>query len=61
MDFESEAVEELVLLLEVEEGKVDAAAYLPRAPDGTSAAGYVLFTPRHARPDPCEKMRQGKR
>ena len=49
-----------VMLLEVEEGKSDAAAYLTRAPDGTSSADYVLFTPRHERPDPCEKMRQGK-
>lgn len=50
-----------VMLLEVEEGKVDAPAYVPRAPDGAWAADYVLFTPRHPRADPCEKMRQGKR
>jgi uncharacterized iron-regulated protein len=49
-----------VMFLEVEEGKNDAAAYLTRAPDGTVAADYVMFTPRHERPDPCEKMRQGK-
>lgn len=49
-----------VLLIEVEAGKADPAAYLPRAPDGAPAANYVLFTPRHDRPDPCEKMRQGK-
>jgi uncharacterized iron-regulated protein len=49
-----------VMFLEVEEGKNDATAYLTRAPDGTVAADYVMFTPRHERPDPCEKMRQGK-
>ena len=49
-----------VMLLEVEDGKADPAAYLPRDPDGKPAADYVLFTPRHERPDPCEKMRQGK-
>ena len=49
-----------VMLMEVEDGKVDPAVYLPRAPDGSPAADYVLFTPRHDRPDPCEKMQQGK-
>ncbi len=49
-----------VMLLEVEEGKNEASAYLTRAPDGVVAADYVMFTPRHERPDPCEKMRQGK-
>jgi uncharacterized iron-regulated protein len=50
-----------VMLLEVEAGKDDPAADVPRAPDGAWAADYVLFTPAHPRPDPCEKMRQGKR
>jgi uncharacterized iron-regulated protein len=49
-----------VMLLEVEEGKTNASAYLPKSPDGTVAADYVMFTPRQDRPDPCEKMRQGK-
>jgi len=49
-----------VTFLEVEEGKNEASAYLTRTPDGTLAADYVVFTPRHERPDPCEKMRQGK-
>lgn len=49
-----------VMLLEVEDGKIDASPYLTRAPAGTVAADYVVFTPRHERPDPCEKMRQGK-
>ncbi len=47
-----------VVLAEVEDGKVDAAAYVPRAPDGAWATDYVLLTPRQARPDPCEKVRQ---
>ena len=38
----------------------DASAYLTRTPDGAVAADYVMFTPRQQRPDPCEKMRQGK-
>lgn len=50
-----------VMLLEVEEGKADPASYIPRDPYGNAAADYVLFTPRHDRPDPCEKMRQGKK
>lgn len=49
-----------VMFLEVEEGKTDASSYLPKAPDGTVAADYVMFTPRQDRPDPCEKMRQAK-
>ncbi|MBX9588533.1 MAG: ChaN family lipoprotein [Hyphomonadaceae bacterium] len=49
-----------VMLLEVVEGKHDAPAYLSRAPDGTAAADYVVFTPRQQRPDPCEILRQGK-
>ena len=48
------------MFLEVEEGKNDAAAYLTRAPDGTVAADYVMFTPAPRAADPCEKMRQGK-
>jgi uncharacterized iron-regulated protein len=49
-----------VMLLEVEEGKTDPSGYIPRDPYGNPAADYTLFTPRHDRPDPCEKMRQGK-
>jgi hypothetical protein len=49
------------MLLEVEEGKNDAESYLPRDPAGAPAVDFVLFTPRQARPDPCEAMRQGKR
>lgn len=49
-----------VMLLEVETGKNGASAYLTKAPGGTAEADYVMFTPRHERPDPCEKMRTGK-
>ena len=49
-----------VMFLEVAEGNNDASAYLTRTPDGAVAADYVMFTPRQQRPDPCEKMRQGK-
>jgi uncharacterized iron-regulated protein len=46
-----------VTLVEVEDGEADAAGYLPRDPDGKIASDYILFTPRHIRPDPCAKMR----
>ena len=47
-----------VMLLEVEEGKTDAQAYLPRDADGRPVADYTVFTPRQLRPDPCERFRQ---
>jgi uncharacterized iron-regulated protein len=47
-----------VMLLEVADGRTGAAEYVPKGPDGAPAADYVLFTPRHARPDPCEAMQR---
>jgi uncharacterized iron-regulated protein len=47
-----------VMLLEVEAGKRDAAAYLPVVPGERAAADFVIFTPRAERPDPCEAMRR---
>ena len=46
-----------VMLIEVEDGKIDAPAYVPRDPDGRPAADVIVFTPRAAREDPCEQMR----
>jgi uncharacterized iron-regulated protein len=46
-----------VMLIEVEDGKTDPEAYVPRDPEGRPAADYIIFTPRAERPDPCEKMR----
>jgi uncharacterized iron-regulated protein len=46
-----------IMLIEVEDGKVDAAGYVPRGPDGQPAADYIVFTPRAERKDPCEAMR----
>jgi uncharacterized iron-regulated protein len=46
-----------VMLIEVEDGKNDPEAYVPRDPDGKPAADYIIFTPRAERGDPCEKMR----
>jgi uncharacterized iron-regulated protein len=47
-----------VMLIEVEDGKNEPEAYVPRDPDGKPAADYIIFTPGVAdRPDPCEKMR----
>jgi uncharacterized iron-regulated protein len=48
-----------VMLLEVEDGKDDPKSYVPRDPSGDPAADYILFTPRQARPDPCEQFRRG--
>jgi uncharacterized iron-regulated protein len=49
-----------LLLVEVEDGKAELAAYGPRGPDGKLAADCVIFTPRQSRPDPCEAMRSGR-
>lgn len=46
-----------ILLLEVEEGKTDAAAYVPKDPDGKPAADYVIFTPRAEHEDHCAAMK----
>jgi uncharacterized iron-regulated protein len=50
-----------VMLLEVEEGKTDPQGYVPRDPEGRPVADYVLFTPRQARPDPCQRLREGRK
>jgi uncharacterized iron-regulated protein len=46
-----------VALVEVEGGKTDAAAYVPLDPDGKPAVDYVVFTPQHARPNPCDAFK----
>ncbi len=46
-----------VMLIEVEDGKTDPIAYVPRDPQGKPAIDYIVFTPRAVREDPCEKMR----
>jgi uncharacterized iron-regulated protein len=46
-----------VMLVEVEDGKTDPQAYVPRDPDGKPVADYIVLTPRQERPDPCEAMR----
>jgi uncharacterized iron-regulated protein len=50
-----------VAILEVEEGKTDPEAYVPRDPAGKPAADLIIFTPRAERGDPCEAMRKMKR
>lgn len=47
-----------VMLIEVEDGKTDPEAYVPRDPDGRPAADFILFTPRAERTDPCAEMRK---
>lgn len=46
------------MLVEVEDGKTDADAYVPRGPDLKPAVDYVIFTPRAERGDPCEAFRK---
>lgn len=50
-----------VMLLEVEEGKTDPAAYLPRDPEGNPAADLVIFTLPAEREDPCRSLLEKKR
>jgi uncharacterized iron-regulated protein len=52
-----------IMLVEVEAGKTDPQAYIPRGPDGASAVDYIVFTPHAEREDPCKRMRErfGKR
>ena len=47
-----------LMLIEVEDGKTDPAAYVPKDPDGKPAADYIIFTPRATRGDPCEGMKK---
>lgn len=47
-----------VMLIEVEEGKTDPEAYVPRGPDGKPAADYIIFTPAAPHEDQCAKMRE---
>jgi len=46
-----------VMLIEVRDGRSDAATYVDRDPQGKPAADFVVLTPRADRPDPCEAMR----
>jgi uncharacterized iron-regulated protein len=46
-----------VMLIEVENGKTDPAAHVPRDPGGRPAVDAIVFTPRAEREDPCERMR----
>lgn len=49
-----------VTLREVEAGKTKAADYFQSGTSEGVATDYILFTPRHLRPDPCQNMRQNK-
>lgn len=46
------------MLVEVEDGKTDPDAYVPRGPDGKPAADTIIFTPRAERGDPCEAFKK---
>ncbi len=45
-------------IVEVSEGETNPESYSERASAGTLTADFVVFTPRHDRPDPCEEMRK---
>lgn len=47
-----------VMLVEVEDGKTDAAAYVPKDPDGNPAADYIIFTPRAPHEDHCAALKK---
>jgi uncharacterized iron-regulated protein len=47
-----------VALVEVEDGKTDPTAYVPLDPEGRPAVDYVVFTPKHDRPDPCDAFKK---
>jgi uncharacterized iron-regulated protein len=46
-----------VAFVEVEDGRVDPATYVPRDPAGKPATDYVAFAAPAQREDPCEGMR----
>lgn len=45
-----------ILLVEVEDGKTDPEAYVPKDPDGKPAADFIVFTPRAERKDQCAEF-----
>jgi uncharacterized iron-regulated protein len=47
-----------IMLLEVEDGKTEAEAYVPKDPDGKPAVDYIIFTPRAQRGDVCDGMKK---
>jgi len=49
-----------IMLIEVEDGQTDPEAYVPRDPAGNPATGYIVFTPRSHRDDPCANMKPPK-
>lgn len=49
-----------IMQIEVEDGKTDADAYVPKDPDGRPAVDYVIFTPRAERKDPCAEFKAKK-
>lgn len=42
-----------VMLIEVEDGRTDPEAYIPRDPGGRPAADYIVFTPAAKHDNPC--------
>jgi uncharacterized iron-regulated protein len=50
-----------VVLVEVEDGKTDPAAYLPRDPDGKLAADLLIFTLKAERADPCQAFLKNRK
>jgi uncharacterized iron-regulated protein len=50
-----------IVLMEVEEGKTDPAAYLPRDPEGKPAVDLLIFTLKAERADPCEAFLKSRK
>ncbi len=48
----------VVMMIEVEEGKSEPAAYSDAVSGDRAVADFVVFTPRTERDDPCEQMRE---
>jgi uncharacterized iron-regulated protein len=47
-----------IMLIEVEDGKTEPEAYVPKDPDGKPAIDYIIFTPRAERGDVCDGMKK---
>ncbi len=51
-----------VMFIEVQDGKTDPEAYIPRDPEGHAAADFIIFAPPgpNRDQDPCEAMKTPK-
>ncbi|MGE0053479.1 MAG: ChaN family lipoprotein [Hyphomicrobium sp.] len=47
-----------IMMMEVEDGKTDPEAYVPRDAEGKPAVDYIIFTPRAEHKDHCAEMKK---